>query len=832
MSNIVPIGQSYSHVLPEFAEKSIWGPTWQAFMGMPTDTSGVNPIGNQPSDYSRAVEAESYVFRCEDVRGKAISQVPLKAWEKGRDGMLRSIEHPALEVLAQTNPYGYVDGTALMRYTLGSLDLHGRCAWRLAFNKKKIPSEIYWVVPTTFSPLPDPVKFFRGIRLNTENGVKEIPPSQLCYFATDNFSDPLIGTSKIGVLQNAINLRQYSAHSNIDFFANSMRPDLVVTGDWNNTNDNVQRLRREWRQAFSGETNRSPFFAGNNTKAQLLTQTAKDMEWLAQQRLSQEEISSVFGVPLIYLNNFDRATYDNIKTAKLILWHDTMIPEGDGLARMFTKQFLWRFWPDTFDRKIILRFDFADIDGLGEDLALIWERVQKMSVQISEQVKNRELTPAQARELRTQLFTKLGIDTTAFNDTIPGGSTFYLQFGEIPIDQASVQAIMNIEAARSSSPLAAELVENVPGAPNARPNAQRIVAQNQQQLDQAHEDRMAAVTARSQPAAKELTTKSFTNKGPNPIPIRTARLDPVQAKMTRRLKKHFQGLKNQAEKKLRGDTQYLSATSKEFPIDPNMNLYDTDQAQNDLIDIWNESVSMSAVVAYQSATEDFSLKVVYSEDNPWLPAYMGMRLPLIRGIDDNLRDRLRKAMTDSAQAGETIPQIAEAVRGEFQAAIESRAELIARTETIQAYGYASLEAYRQAGIAEAQMYDGLNADSADCITVNGMVVPLSEAQTLMGMEHPNGTRGVAPVVNRPILQSAPHENAESIGPGFSLVRGGHYETKGVQEGDGLQVHVHLDKGMVQNTIAEGAISVVHQPPGQDSEFEYDDRGRVARVKRH
>jgi len=73
----------------------------------------------------------------------------------------------------------------------------------------------------------------------------------------------------------------------------------------------MQRLRREWMQAFSGESNKSPFFAGNNTKATLLTQTAKDMEWLAQQRLSQEEISATFGVPLVYLNNFDRATYEN-----------------------------------------------------------------------------------------------------------------------------------------------------------------------------------------------------------------------------------------------------------------------------------------------------------------------------------------------------------------------------------------------------------------------------------------------------------------------------------------------------------------------------------------
>lgn len=132
--------------------------------------------------------------------------------------------------------------------------------------------------------------------------------------------------------------------------------------------------------------------------------------------------------------------------------------------------------------------------------------------------------------------------------------------------------------------------------------------------------------------------------------------------------------------------------------------------------------------------------------NPWVDEYMGSRLDLIEGIDDNLRERIALTLLEGAEAGETIPELARRVREVFGEAIDYRSELIARTETVVAYGRASIAAYRDAGIAQAVMYDGLNDDGADCLGVNGMEVSLADADRLMMEEHPMGTRGVAPLV--------------------------------------------------------------------------------------
>jgi HK97 family phage portal protein len=771
---------------PSITEKDIWGQTWQAFMGMSIDEGGVAPIEDSPGAYTRAMTAESYIYRCIEVRGRAISQVPLKAWQIQPNGMKIAIEHDAVGILRNANPpeYNYITGTALMRFTLASLDLHGHAAWNLAFSKKKLPSEIYWQIPTTYSVVPDPLNFFGGIRINTEAGVRTIPPEKLCYFKTESLDDPLIGTSKIKVLRNAINLRMYAARSNIDFFKNSMRPDWILSGDWKNTEENIESIKRGLRRHFSGESNRQPLVIGEGATAHILTTNAKDAEWLSQQRLSQEEISAAFGVPLIYLNNFDRATYDNIKTAKLILWHDTIIPETQILAEWLNQQFLWRFWPETQKARIQLGFDYNEVNGLGEDVALVWERFNSYMQRIDEQVQHRVLTPDQARLALEQFANTLGIVVDPWKGKQAAdlrGDTHFLPFQNVSMDQLNVQAIIDIEAARSSNPNAIDLIESVPGAPTAGQNAQTGITRIAAEADKERAAQAQIASARPTPTQRALPDGRLISKSPNPIPGRDARLKPVQDKLSRRLKRYFQDLKNESTRNMRA-TSMLSApptrpepftATTKAPIDPNTPLWDETDAKLKLIALLRAGIDESISAAYSASAEDYALAVKWGGDSMWLDLYMGSRLRLINGIDDNLRQSLADTLLESAQAGDSIPAMADKVRQVFQDAIDYRAEMIARTETIQAYGAASLQSYREAGIAQAQMYDG--SGDPECAAVDGMVVSLSEAEQLMGEEHPNGTRGLAPVVDLGlgspdlIAASMPPEIAAMLAPGIKLV---------------------------------------------------------------
>jgi SPP1 gp7 family putative phage head morphogenesis protein len=747
------LSQSYAHALIPMGQKDIYGPQWRAFQGITDSGSGLDEIQDNPRDWSRARGAESYIFRAQDVRGSAIDSVPLRVWSTDERGRRSAVPHPAIDLLEQNVPQDpaytpYVSGSAsLMRYTLLSMDGHGRCAWQLAGNARGAPTEIYWLTPLSFRPLhgydvrqPTP---FGGIEYSTGAGRKVLDPTQIVYFSTDNPDDPIIGTSKVSILRNAINLRAYSQKSNMDFFKHSMRPDWILTGEWKNNEENIERIKRGLRRHYSGESNREPMVLGEGAKAQLLTTSQKDAEWQAMMRIVQEEISAIYGVPVVYLNNMERATYQNIETAKLMLWHDTMMPETKKLAAMLTQQFLYRFWPDARAQGLQFGFDYNTVTGLNEDVARIWERFNALTDRVAKEVETRQITPNQARQILARLAEQLGLDPTPWQTDLPDGNTFYLPFNNLPTSQLSVQGIMNIEASRSSSPLAPDLIENVPGAPTAETNAQRAIARQEAADDKDRAATVAQAAARPTPQKSELPTlvqgtqmPQIVTKGPNPLPIREARLAPIQKRMGGKLKAYFQDLQTQSLRTLRG--------AKALKAQDGGTLYDREKSQTDLRLIVRTYVGETGKAAFAASAEDFNLSVSWSDQTPWVEQHMGKRLTLIDGIDDTTVAALSDSLAEGATAGETVAQLADRVSAVFSDAIDTRAETIARTETIQAYGSASIQSYREAGV-QVQMYDG--SGDPECAAVNGMIVSPDEADALMASEHPNGTRGCAPVVD-------------------------------------------------------------------------------------
>lgn len=550
--------------------KSIWGGGGDGFrslMGISASGSSAPEIEDSPQGYAAARTAESYVFRAMDVRAKAISQVPLVVWETDRDGMRQAVEHEALGVLDWTNPLDYVAGTsALMRYTLMSLDGQGRCTWKLAVNGHGVPTEVYWLPPVAVTPLHGfevgaPDIPFGGVRYVGKGSIAHYTPEEIVYFATDNPEDPILGTSRIKVLRDAINLRRYSVQSNAHFFRNSARPDWILSGQFANTQENIDRIKRAIQSHFSGESNRAPLILGEGATAHLLTTSQKDAEWLAQQRLSQEEIAAAFGLPVMYLNNLERATYSNIETAKLMLWHDTMIPECDILASWLSRKFLWRYWPKSRAQRLSFGFDYQAIEGLGDDVAKIWERLMALAKTLWEQVKERQLTPNMANQVMAQLAGELGLDPTPWTQPVPNGDDFLVPYTLIPSTQTSMQAVIDALAARGQN---AELVENILGAEHAGDNAQ-VITDRHEAVAESTIGRHEAGPRNPEPAPAQ-TANQTGNEGQDQSNANPP--DAPKSETVRRLKKHYQAIQREAIRKLGSDELYdravCLAALKEF----------------------------------------------------------------------------------------------------------------------------------------------------------------------------------------------------------------------------------------------------------------------------
>jgi len=92
----------------------------------------------------------------------------------------------------------------------------------------------------------------------------------------------------------------------------------------------------------------------------------------------------------------------------------------------------------------------------------------------------------------------------------------------------------------------------------------------------------------------------------------------------------------------------------------------------------------------------------------------------------------------------------------------TRARMIARTETGFAQRNLALAKYEAMGIYQVSVRDGLLPTSDDeCRARHGSIVSTAEARQLALEEHPNGTLAFAPIINRPLPPAAPGEQAEA-----------------------------------------------------------------------
>lgn len=448
--------------LKEGIYKDVWGSTYSEFMSMDYGGSPSGEIPDNAQGRTQAFTADVSVYRCVDIRGAAIASVPLKIFDSVDPTKRLEIEHEAMDVLQAGNPFGWVAGPNLMRYSLGSRDLHGSFAWRIVTDRGgrargPLPREIYWLPPGQYKPLhgkdlepPQRQVPFGGLRITPADGRPEytLPADEVIYAPTYNPTDPLRGTSRISALRTDLNLRLYGQNSNIWFFRNNQRPDVVVTGAFAPTVENVGLMRRIWKAAFGGDGNRGPAFLPSDMRVNLLTMTQKDAEWLGQRQAAREDILAAFGVPPPVYGDLARATYENIRTAYEGFWRSGMIPELDDMAWVLTQQLLWK-WPDARKGRYVFAFDYQAIEALQEDANSIWERTSQLMDRLNAAVGHRALLPNQMRAIAEMLFKQAGLPDAPWKGKVPGGDMFYVPLNNIPVIEASVQANVDAQAARA-----------------------------------------------------------------------------------------------------------------------------------------------------------------------------------------------------------------------------------------------------------------------------------------------------------------------------------------------------------------------------------------------
>lgn len=116
----------------------------------------------------------------------------------------------------------------------------------------------------------------------------------------------------------------------------------------------------------------------------------------------------------------------------------------------------------------------------------------------------------------------------------------------------------------------------------------------------------------------------------------------------------------------------------------------------------------------------------------------------VADISETTRGFLAEVLSDGADAGLTIAELAQGVRLVIEESYKGRARAISRTELANAQNVTTYERYKATGVAQVTIFDNGQDDPDDeCAAVNGTVQTLDWFKA-NPLAHPNCTRCAAP----------------------------------------------------------------------------------------
>jgi hypothetical protein len=165
---------------------------------------------------------------------------------------------------------------------------------------------------------------------------------------------------------------------------------------------------------------------------------------------------------------------------------------------------------------------------------------------------------------------------------------------------------------------------------------------------------------------------------------------------------------------------------------------------------------LAGKTAIQSVKSNHGLTVGidWSLANPDVRVILGRLGTRVVDITETTRQFINEAVISGLEEGLRPEQIADQLRTKVEQTYANRSYVIARTESMIAYGEASVHGYRKSGVVDrAQIFDNPThtddygaSDGLTCASRDGIIVPLDDGMNHIYADHPNGSATIAPVL--------------------------------------------------------------------------------------
>jgi len=215
-----------------------------------------------------------------------------------RDKPKQIFKHPILDLLHLVNPFQ--TSNEFMALDTIYQELIGESFWALNFNALGEPAEILLPYPHKMSVVPArEFPFVKGYVYGIGNEAIPFDTNEIIHFKYPNPLNQYRGLGSTQAIGVELDSEQYSSQWIRQFFFNSARPDGVIQFDYNLSDEQFEKLKKQWSEKYKGisKAHQVALLEGGGKYLQIQN-TVKDMDFPNLKLKNRDSILGVWGMPL------------------------------------------------------------------------------------------------------------------------------------------------------------------------------------------------------------------------------------------------------------------------------------------------------------------------------------------------------------------------------------------------------------------------------------------------------------------------------------------------------------------------------------------------------
>lgn len=350
--------------------------------------------------YSKSV----YVFRAVKIIADTVGSIDYSLHRiTNTKGDVQEVQmHPILDLLYRPNPFQ--TWSQFIKITSTNKSLTGEAYWHKVRNNSGQVVELWNVRPDLMRPIAHATEYISHYEFTAQGNITRFEVGDVVHLFDTNPANNRTGASALQAAKDRVQVEEYANEYQRNFFLNNARPDALLSNPETWSDEQKAEMRLDWNQKFQGRGKNSKIaFLEGGTQYQQVSTTQKEMDFIESMKFTRDDILVAFGVPkgLVVADDVNLANAEMAMRAFMI---NTIDPEAKQIFEAINEQ--------------LIRKDF------GEEYFIEY---------VSPIPEKREAIALEIKELTDLVYTRNESRMRLGLEPVEGGDSLLSEFSKVPL---------------------------------------------------------------------------------------------------------------------------------------------------------------------------------------------------------------------------------------------------------------------------------------------------------------------------------------------------------------------------------------------------------------